>query len=227
MNDQQRARRKFLIGLAKAGMLLPFSGQLLGQSLFNTTGSAQRVLFMYYPNGVVPDTWRPEHEGPINTTNELSFGLAPLQPWHDNIIVLRNLFLDIGGNGGAHYEPIRGIMTGNHQIGSGGASIDHLLAEQLGCEAYTLGVRTGTDAGAMISKPRNFGTTQRPIPNNDPTDAANKLLAQVSSGGGEISDLKQQMYDVLLSDFDTLSDITLEATRQNKLESHQNALLRL
>jgi hypothetical protein len=226
MNHRQRTRRNFLTGLAKAGMLLPFSGQLLGHSLFSG-GGAQRVLFMYYPNGVVPSTWRPEQAGPISTTDELSFGLGPLAPWHNNLIVLRNLFLDIGGNGGAHYEPIRGIMTGNYQIGASGASIDHLLAEQLGCEAYTLGVRTGTDAGAMISKPRHFGTTQRPIPNNDPADAAQKLIAQVAPGEGELSDLKLRLYDTLLSDFDRLSDISLEATRQSKLETHRNALLRL
>ncbi|MFY0664475.1 MAG: DUF1552 domain-containing protein [Natronospirillum sp.] len=222
-----RSRRRFLTGLAQTGLLLPFAGQLIAQKAFASSAPVQRVLFMYFPNGVVPDTWRPASSGPISTNDELSFGLGPLRDWHNQIIVLRNMFLDIGGNGGAHYEPIRGIMTGNHQIGAGGASIDHLLAEQLGCEAYTLGVRTGSDAGAMISKPRNFSTTQRPIPNNDPADAAQKLMFQINPSGGEVSDLKRRMYEAILQDFDSLANASLEATRRNKVDMHESALLRL
>lgn len=226
-NPIQQSRRNFLIGLAKTGMLLPFCSQVVGQQLCSTPGSAQRVLFLYYPNGVVPNTWRPDNEGYITTSDELSFGLGPLTPWHDRIIVLRNLFLDIGGNGGAHYEPMRGIMTGNYRASSSDASIDHLLAEQLNCDAYVLGVRTGNDSGAMISKPRNFGNEQRPIPNNDPRQAAQNLMAQIEPGSGEVSELRSRMYETILNDFDRLADATLEATRQNKIDVHKNALLRL
>lgn len=231
VND--RSRRKFLLGLAKTGFLLPFAGQLLGQSVLAQTTGARRVLFLYYPNGVVPYNWRPTQDsGAIANGTELSFGLGPLRDWHNRLIVCKNLNLDIGQGAGAHYNDMRGILTGNNQISSASASIDHLIAEQLGSEGVlSLGVRTGTKSDAMISKPRNRDTNQRPVPNNDPRDVAQKLALGIGDSGdgtsGDISDLKQRLYEAILSDFDNLASATLEATRQDKLELHANALRRL
>ncbi|UZJ43795.1 DUF1552 domain-containing protein [Marinimicrobium sp. C6131] len=225
-----RSRRRFLMSLAKGGLLLPFASQLFGQKVFAAEGLAQRVLFLYYPNGVVPYNWRPTHgEGSIAGSQELSFGLGPLSPWHQNLTVLQNLTLDIGQGAGAHYNDMRGILTGNNQIGTDSASIDHLIAEQLGDEGVlSLGVRTGPKSDIMISKPRGYTTTQRPIPNNDPKDVADKLALRVGDGGGDEPDPQlQAMYDTLLSDFDQLEDATLSQARQDKLTRHREALVRL
>ncbi|ACE82783.1 DUF1552 domain-containing protein [Cellvibrio japonicus] len=222
-----RSRRKFLMNLARAGLLLPFAGQMLGQSVMAQTAGARRVLFLYYPNGVVPYNWGPvQDSGTITNGNELSFGLGPLKNWHNRMIVFKNLNLDIGSGAGAHYNDMRGILTGNNQISDGSASIDHLIAERLGDEGVlSLGVRTGPKADAMISKPRNVNTSQRPIPNNDPADVAQKLALKI--GTGEVSDLKRRMYDAILSDFDSLANAALEKSRQDKIDLHTSALVRL
>ena len=110
----QPSRRKFLMGLAKTGMLLPFAGQMLGQKALAAGTGAQRVLFMYYPNGVVPYNWRPQQDsGAITTTNELSFGLGPLKDWHNKMIVFKNLNLDVGQGAGAHYNDRREYRSPN------------------------------------------------------------------------------------------------------------------
>lgn len=225
-----RSRRKFLTNMARAGLLLPLAGQMLGQQLMAQTGSAKRVLFMYYPNGVVPYNWYPEQgPGSIGGSQELSFGLGSLKDWHNRMIVLQNLTLDIGAGAGAHYNDMRGILTGNNEISRDSASIDHLIAEQLGSEGVlSLGVRTGSRSDIMISKPRGYDTNARPIPNNDPADAAQKLAVGISGGGGATSSPeKQAMYDAILNDFDSLTDITLESARRSKLALHESALRRL
>ena len=213
----KQSRRHFLRNLAKTGSLLPFAGQLLGQKVFAQDAGAKRVLFLYYPNGVVPYNWRPEQfDGAISSAGELSFGLGPLAPWHQKLIVLKNLTLDIGPGAGAHANDARGILTGNNQIDAASASIDHLIAEQLGDEGVlNLGVRTGPKSDMMISKPRGFDTTQRPIP------------TRIGGGGGEISEEALRMYEAILSDFDGLSDLELSQARRDKLTRHENALRRL
>ncbi|WP_043320675.1 DUF1552 domain-containing protein [Microbulbifer sp. HZ11] len=232
--SSSRSRRKFLRNLAQAGVLLPLAGSMLGQRVFAQTGGAQRVLFLYYPNGVVPYNWVPQQgPGSIGGSQELSFGLGPLSSWHNRLIILQNLTLDIGDGAGAHYNDMRGILTGNNQIGYGSASIDHLIAEQLGNEGVlSLGVRTGNRSDIMISKPRNVESTARPIPNNDPADAAQKLAVGISGGGvgggtGGNDPDKQAYYDAILDDFDSLADVTLENAQRDKLTLHENALKRL
>ncbi|HEY8570459.1 DUF1552 domain-containing protein [Microbulbifer sp.] len=224
-----QSRRRFLHNLARAGMLLPLAGSMLGQRVFAQTDGAQRVLFLYYPNGVVPYNWLPQQgTGSISGSQELSFGLGPLAPWHSRMIVLQNLTLDIGSGAGAHYNDMRGILTGNNQIAYGSASIDHLIAEQLGNEGVlSLGVRTGSRSDIMISKPRNTDTSMRPIPNNDPADAARKLAVGIAGGGSQASGDKQAYYEAILNDFDSLADVTLENARRDKLTLHENALKRL
>lgn len=223
--ETDRSRRKFLMGLAKTGMLLPFAGQLLGQSVF-AAGTAQRVLFMYYPNGAPPDTWNPvQTSGTINTTNELSFGLGPLKAWHNKMIVLRNVTID-GSAGGSHKEETRGLLTGNSTISAGSASIDHLIAQRLGTQGVlSLGVRTGRDSSMMVSKPFNVDTLQRPIPNNNPYDVANKLSSRI--GGSSVSSLQTSIFTTVLTDFDDLASATLESASKTKVDQHAAALRRL
>lgn len=224
-----QSRRTFLLRMAQAGALLPLAGSMLGQKVLAEGGSAQRVLFLYYPNGVVPYNWLPQQgPGAISGSQELSFGLGPLASWHNRMIVLQNLTLDIGAGAGAHYNDMRGILTGNNQISRESASIDHLIAEQLGNEGVlNLGVRTGSRSDIMISKPRGYESNERPIPNNDPADAAQKLAVGIQGGGTGGDGEKQAYYEAVLNDFDSLADATLDAARRDKLNLHENALKRL
>ena len=224
-----QSRRKFLQRMAQAGVLLPLASSMLGQKVLAQGGSAQRVLFLYYPNGVVPYNWLPQQgAGAISGSQELSFGLGPLAPWHNRMIVLQNLTLDIGAGAGAHYNDMRGILTGNNQISRESASIDHLIAEQLGSEGVlSLGVRTGSRSDIMISKPRGYDSETRPIPNNDPADAAQKLAVGIQGGGSDSNGEKQAYYEAVLNDFDSLANATLDAARRDKLTLHENALKRL
>jgi hypothetical protein len=223
------SRRKFILDMAKAGVLLPFAGQMFGQKAVAGT-AYKNILFLYQPNGVQANSWNPVQDtGAITTSGELSFGLGPLQPWHNNIIVFKNIHVDIesggGGDGGGHKDQVRGCLTGNHRD-DGGASIDHLIAEKLGNKGVlSLGVRTGNDSQMKVSKPRNVGTKNRPTPNNNPFDVATKLKAKINPTA--VDPLQQKVYAAVLADMATLSSETLIGDRQAKVEQHLVALKNL
>jgi hypothetical protein len=232
------SRRKFLMNLAKAGSLLPFAGHLLGQNVFAQNGGAKRVLFLYHPNGVPPVSWNPADgvTSIASSTQELSFCLGPLAPWHSKIIVLKNIFIDIesggGGNGGGHTNAQQGVLTGNYHINSSSASIDHLIAKRLNelnpgarQDVLSLGVRNGSDRHTVISKPFNESSDSRSIPNNNPRDVAQKLSAKVTAE--PISDYQKRIYDAVLSDFDDLASAALDGVRKEKINQHLIALQRL
>lgn len=222
-----RSRRKFLSDMAKLGVALPFAGQMIGQNAFGATGY-KNVLFIYTPNGVHPQHWNPAQTGAISGSNELSFGLGALKDWHSNIIVLKNIYVDIegggGGDGGGHTNAQQGCFTGDRSNESA-PSLDYLIAEKLGKGVLSVGVRTGSEKSIMISKPRNVINAERPIPNNNPFDVATKLKSRVTAVPAD--PLQTKVYEAAMADMTALSAIKLADARQLKIDQHQAALAKL
>lgn len=214
--------------MAKAGALLPFAGQILSEKAFAASGYTN-VIFMYTPNGVHVEHWAPaQGTGPIATQGELSFCLGSLKDWHNNIIVLKNVYIDIQGDtynpgaGMGHGDAQAGCLTGNFHDGNI-PSVDHLIAEKLGNQGVlNLGVRTGNEARLMISKPRNGS---RQPPNNNPFDVATKLKLKVTPTPAD--PLQGKVYAAAIADLNVLSEDKLSGDRQSKIEQHQAALAKL
>jgi len=233
-----RSRRKFLADMAKVGVALPFAGQMFGQHAFAAGAGYKNVLFMYMPNGVHHEYWNPSITGTIPANSgELSFGLGSLKDWHQNIIVLKNIYIDIesggGGDGGGHTKAQAGCMTGDYS-NEALPSIDYMISEKLGTKGVlNVGVRTGngtaSEAGQsfslMVSKPRGVKNSDRPIPNNNPADVAAKLQARVSPT--PVDPLKAKVYDAAIADMAVLSSTKLADDRQGKIDQHQAALTKL
>lgn len=224
------SRRKFITNMAKAGAMLPFAGQMLGQNAF-AAGGYTNILFLYHPNGVQPSSWNPTVTGDIsNFGNELSFGLGSLKDWHKNLIVFKNICIDIenpdgGGDGGGHKDPMKGCMTGDRYASTGSASIDHLIAEKLGQSVLSLGVRTGSSSIMKASKPRNVDNDNRPTPNSNPFDVATKLKARLAPT--PVDPLQGKVYDTAIAEAEALltSASGLSVARKNKIEQHRDALI--
>lgn len=224
------SRRKFITSMAKAGAMLPFAGQMLGQSAF-AAGGFTNVLFLFHPNGVVPSTWNPTSSGSIvGVTNELSFGLGSLKDYHSKMIVLKNIYIDIenpngGGDGGGHKDPMKGCMTGDRYASTESASIDYLIAEKLGSQGVlSLGVRTGNSSIMKASKPHNVDNDNRPTPNSNPFDVATKLKARLAPT--PVDPLQGKVYDAAIAETEALltSGSGLSVARKSKLEQHRDAL---
>ena len=67
-----------------------------------------RMAALYMPNGAYPATWTPEGEG---RDFKLSYSLDPLETFHDDILVLSNLWNEQAKDGDGHYVKESAILT--------------------------------------------------------------------------------------------------------------------
>ena len=152
------ARRTFLRGIGTA-VALPFldamspafaSSRLPGKT-------PVRMAFVYVPNGIMPDAWNMDYEGPLG---ELSRVLKPLAPFKENITVLGNLTHNNGrgllDGGGDHGRCCGGYLSGVHVRKSttdirSGVSCDQLVANRIGGQtkfpSLELGMEDARQAG--------------------------------------------------------------------------------
>jgi hypothetical protein len=115
-----------------------------------------RSVFMYMPNGVVPEHWTPPGDG---EDYELTPILKPLESLKSDILLLENLWnaKTVGRNG--HWPKVPAFLSGGYvertsgdDLDSGGTSIDQFAAQRIGdrtmLPTFELGLeapRTGID----------------------------------------------------------------------------------
>ena len=135
-------RRTFLRGLG-AAIGLPFLDAMRPALTFAAAKPPCRMAFLYFPNGVQPDSWFPQIEGDIATLPEgLSRVLEPLIPYRNDILLLGGLTNDGGrakGDGpGDHGRAGAAYLTGMHPKKTfgkeiqAGVSIDQIVANSIG-----------------------------------------------------------------------------------------------
>ena len=149
MNRHSTSRRIFLSGLG-ALVGLPFL-----ESLHTATAAAKPPLrfgWIFFPNGMVRDSWTPQGEGrdfQFNQTN------APLAPVRDHVTLIGNLAHDkarqngdTGGdharNGATYLTAVQVKKTGGKDIHAG-ISIDQGIAKQLGQPTRLPSLELGTE----------------------------------------------------------------------------------
>ena len=66
-------------------------------------------MVIFSPNGVIPSTFFPDHEGELSAFKE---SLAPLEPFRDRTLVLNGICDKIVGHGDAHLRGIGCLLTG-------------------------------------------------------------------------------------------------------------------
>ncbi len=223
-------RRDFLRYSAAAGSLIPLANMFLGHRAY-AQGSIKRVIFFYYPNGMVKEQWHPgQGNGSISNGSSLSFSLDPLKNHHDKVIVCKNMRLDAIPAGG-HVDSAQAIMAGKGGVGYNEATVDHILANQISpanqrVKVANVGVRTGRDGQIMVSKPYGVDSGQRPIPTNDPKAAADYLFANLNDDNSNNNNnaLREQVLDAVLADINQLKSLSLEGVPQDKVEANEQAL---
>ena len=113
-----------------------------------------RSVFVFYPNGVNPQHWRPDGVG-----RSAKYGrtLAPLQPLRDRVTVFSGLAIDGGrahGDGpGDHARAASSFLTCAHPRKTGGSdihvgvSVDQLMVEHLGVATTFPSLEVGMERG--------------------------------------------------------------------------------
>lgn len=153
-------RRTLLRGVS-AALALPFL-EAMRPAIAPREEPRRRALFVFLPNGVKYDEWKPAREG---RSPDLPYLLEPLEPVRSRLTVISGLALDGGrahGDGpGDHARAAASFLTCAHPKKTGGAdlqagiSVDQVLAAHVGSAtrfpSLELGLERGSAAGICDS----------------------------------------------------------------------------
>jgi hypothetical protein len=201
-------RRSALKQLGLSSLSLPILSQ--STNLFAkdkpTSALKQRLIIMFSPNGTIPGQFWPEK---IGDDYEHKTILKPLEPFHDKMLILRNLHNKVKGDGDNHMRGMSCLLTGielfpGNVMGGGntpagwpkGISIDREIYNYLqakeetrtrfGALHFGVGVQDRADPWTRMSYD---GPNQPVTPLSDPYDAYRKLYGNVRE--------KQQVRSIL------------------------------
>jgi uncharacterized protein DUF1552 len=107
--SQHRTRREFIRDLGVGAAALPFILNLPSLGFANQKRRKQRLVILFSPNGVVPNAFWPEAEGPLTSLPEI---LKPLEPFKDRTLVLHGVCDKVRGDGDNHMRGIGCLLTG-------------------------------------------------------------------------------------------------------------------
>ncbi|HAD21227.1 MAG TPA: hypothetical protein DCF87_03825, partial [Opitutae bacterium] len=198
MNLNPINRRTALKQLGLSSLSLPVLTQ--SSSLFadaaKKASPKQRLIVMFSPNGTIPDQFWPEK---IGEDFEHKTILKPLEPFHDQMLVLRNLHNKVRGDGDNHMRGMSCLLTGielfpGNVMGGGntpsgwpkGISIDREICNhfqskketrtRFGALHFGVGIQDTADPWTRMSYD---GPNQPVTPLADPYDAYRKLYGNV------------------------------------------------
>lgn len=103
------SRRQFLRKLGLGAGALPFVLNLPSLGAADAARRKQRLVVVFSPNGVVPNTFWPDEEGDQFTLKE---SLQPLESFRDRTLILHGLGDRVRGDGDSHMRGIGCLLTG-------------------------------------------------------------------------------------------------------------------
>ncbi|MAL84836.1 MAG: hypothetical protein CMI23_00555 [Opitutae bacterium] len=198
MNLNPIHRRSALKQLGLSTLSLPILSQT--STLFaepeKKSAPKQRLIVMFSPNGTIPDQFWPDKTGEDFEHKTI---LKPLEPFHDKMLVLKNLHNKVRGDGDNHMRGMSCLLTGielfpGNVMGGGntpsgwpkGISIDREICKHLqskegtrtrfGALHFGVGVQDTADPWTRMSYD---GPNQPVTPLADPYDAYRKLYGNV------------------------------------------------
>ena len=225
-------RRTALKQLGLSSLSLPVLSQ--SSNLFANNGKKvvpkQRLIVMFTPNGTIPDQFWPEK---IGEDFEHKTIIKPLEPFHDRMLILRNLHNKVGGDGDNHMRGMSCLLTGielfpGNVMGGGntpagwskGISIDREICKHLqskeetrtrfGALHFGVGVQDTADPWTRMSYD---GPNQPVTPLADPYNAYRKLY-----GNGREKKQVLSILDDLRGDLDKVSSKLPESDRKLLIE---------
>ncbi len=189
-------RRRFLRDLGLSAAVLPFLGGLPSLQAAPRKRSAQRIIFVFTPNGTVPGEFWPETAG---ADFQLKPILEPLAAYRDRMLIVKGLCNRVRGDGDGHMRGMSCLLTGiellpgNIQGGSdtpagwaSGPSIDQELKGFLQSRLETRTRFGSLELGVGVPHRADpwtrwtyAGSNQPVAPLSDPYEVFEKLFGQV------------------------------------------------
>jgi hypothetical protein len=212
-------RRALLRGLSATALLAPFA-QL--PALRQARAAApRRAMFVYVPDGCIPELWHP-------TGSETAFTLpamsAPLERVKQHLVFLKGLTMYAGG--ATHEGGTAKVLTGVSP-----KSLDVFLGEQLGTTTAHRSLQLGVGATFQngSGSVSYIGEGQPVNPDDDPTNAFARIFGATAGAAGDdpaaqlAQRRKQSVLDSSLSDLQALQ-LRLGKTEKEKLDVHLDSL---
>jgi hypothetical protein len=230
MNDS--SRREFLRNLGIGAAALPFLTGLPSLALAESLAKPkQRLVIIFSPDGIVPNTFWPDAVG---TDFVLKESLKPLEPFKDRTLILKGVCDRVKGDGDGHMRGIGCLLTGtelfpgNVQGGSdtpagwsSGISIDQELKNYLQKSLLTRTRFGSLEFGVMVPEHADTWTRMvyagpnKPVaPLDDPYQMFGKLYGQMKD-----QDILRSVLDDLRGDLAKVKGSIAKADRQ-LLEEH-------
>ena len=105
-------RRQFLRDLGLSASALPFVAGLPGlRAAEGPAPAAKRLVIMFSPNGTLPGEFWPKAFGDGKPL-QLGSMLAPLEPFKEQMLMLKGVHNRVGGDGDQHMRGISCLLTG-------------------------------------------------------------------------------------------------------------------
>lgn len=232
MSQSRLSRRTALKALGHTALALPFFELLrASEARAQTAMQAKRVIFFYFPDGVLgqsaggdPSLW---HCTGSETTFAMPQELDALAPLKGECLFFRGLSMgptDSGSHPGGAKKLLTGVDGGN------GESIDHFLSRTAGASAPWRHLYLGamaTQNNASGDKFIVYPTAGQTIaPQDNPRLAFQQLFANASTGGGTtpaVTDHRVSIIDNALGELTSLR-AKLGGAEAKKLDLHLEAL---
>jgi hypothetical protein len=194
----QRTRREFIRDIGISAAAATFIGNLPSLAFANQERRKQRLVIMFSPNGVVPNTFWPDAEGNLADVT-LKESLSPLESIKSRVLTLHGVCDRVRGDGDAHMRGMGCLLTGvelfpgNVQGGSDtpagwarGISIDQEIKTYLQRDAATRTRFGSLEFGVMVPNRADTWTrmvyagANRPIaPLDDPYQMFARLYGRM------------------------------------------------
>ena len=225
-------RREFIRALGVSAQALPFVLNLPSVRGEDAPRRKQRLVIVFSPNGVVPQTFWPDEEGENFTLKQ---SLAPLAPWREKSLILHGICDRVKGDGDQHMRGIGCLLTGielfagnvlggcsEHPAGwSRGRSIDQELKGVLQTQPETRTRFGSLEFGVMVADRADTWTRMvyegpnKPVtPISDPYQMFTRLY-----GGVKHRESLASVLDGLRENLDRVA-ASLGASDRRLLEEH-------
>jgi hypothetical protein len=197
-------------------------------------------VFFFTNNGTVPSAWRP-----TGTETDFTLGqiLMPLEPFHDQLLVLSGVDVESAhhgpGSGDPHMPGMAHLLTGTEMVDTGpgqydkmggGISVDQLIAQQVGTDTKFPSLHFGVQARQYSAHAWNALSYRGPNdpvdPEDDPAQVYERVFGELGQGTDALAVLRAQRHSVLdavKADIDGLQAALGQADRV-RLEQHLDSI---
>ena len=202
------SRRTFLRG-TKVAISLPLLDAMLPRTALAAPAASvpKRAAFLYVPNGIVHDAWKPAATG---ADYALPYSLEPLAGIKNDVVVLSGLSQNPYGEktGQGHARPTAALLTGAVASKEGvqsGKSVDQIIADQIGSKTKlkslelsingsSTGGRCDGEYSCVYSSVVSYRNATSPMPtDNNPRSVFKRLFGEPEAIANPAERTRQQI----------------------------------